>query len=156
MKPPKIYIFAFLLLLLNSAYLWPLADPTLFYMSNLVLHMGLGTLLAAVAVRYLSRNFTTLAGWLRWGLLLFLLCAVPGFALMILGGLRPYRWILHLHIALALLAVFVLGLALRAQMKQRSSQTLRLAWKGYALTLPALLLFPLGVGIYRHYVPSEW
>ncbi|PYV83220.1 MAG: hypothetical protein DMG05_26535, partial [Acidobacteria bacterium] len=156
MKPPKIYIFAFLLLLLNSAYLWPLADPTLFYMSNLVLHMGLGTLLAAVAVRYLSRNFAILAGWLRWGFLFFLLSAVPGFALMILGGLRPYRWILHLHIALALLSVFVLGLALRAQMKQRSSQTLRLAWKGYALTLPALLLFPLGVGIYRHYVPSEW
>src|SRR5207302_8247018 len=67
MKRPKIYIFAFLLLLLNSAYLWPLADPTLFYMSNLILHMGLGTLLAAVVLRYLSRNFAILAGWLRWG-----------------------------------------------------------------------------------------
>ena len=156
MDKPRIYILAFLLLLLNTAYLWPLAEPTLFYMSNLVLHMGLGILLTFAALRYFLRNRAMLPPAARCGLLLFLLSAVPGFVIMKVGGLRPYRWILQLHIALALLAVFVLGLALRSLMKRHSSSDLRLAWRGYLVVLPALLLFPLGVAAYLHYVPSEW
>src|SRR5262245_5289251 len=151
MNKPRIYILAFLLLLLNTAYLWPLAEPTLFYMSNLVLHMGLGILLAVVAVRYLLMNRASLPCAARWGLLLFLLSAIPGLIIMKVGGLRPYRWILQLHIALAMLAVLILGLALRSLLKRYSSSDLRLAWKGYAVVLPILLLFPLGVLTYQHY-----
>ena len=32
----------FLLLILNSAYLWAFASPTVFYMGNVLLHVALG------------------------------------------------------------------------------------------------------------------
>jgi tetratricopeptide (TPR) repeat protein len=156
MKFQKLHVYAFILLLLNSAYLWPLANPTLFYMSNLILHMALGMYLAIVAAQYLSRYFRTMPPAARWGIMLFLLSAVPALALMVVGGLRPNRWILHLHISLAFVAVFVAGLALRSLIKRyHSPQSLGLAWKGYAMALPILITFPLGVKTYQHYYPPS-
>jgi len=125
-------------------------------MVNVLLHMGLGILLTVVALRYLLTSRTVLPPVARRGLVLFLLAAVPGLVIIKLGGLRPYRWILQLHIALALLAVFVLGFALRSLWKKGPSANLRFAWRAYSFVLPVLFLFPLGVTIYRHYVPSEW
>src|SRR5262245_42233083 len=145
MNNQKLHICAFGLLLLNTAYLWPLAEPTLFYVSNLLAHMGLGVFLTIVAVRYLLRQRAVLSGWAQCGLLLFLSSAMAGFVIMKLGGLRPYRWILHMHIALGILAVLVMGWALKAQLEKHSSETVRFAWRGYAMTLPVVLIFPLGV-----------
>ena len=156
MNAVKIYIYAFLLLLLNAAYLWPFAEPTLFYMINLVLHLALGIVLTVAAFRYLVRDRALLSPTARWGLLLFLLSAVPGFIIMKLGGSRPYRWILQAHIAFAMLAVLVIGLALRSWVKRNPSSVLTLAWKGYAFALLVLLFFPIGVKLYQHYYPSEW
>ena len=48
MKVGKLWAYAFVILLLNSAYLWPLAEPTMAYMSNLVLHMLLGLALRSL------------------------------------------------------------------------------------------------------------
>jgi tetratricopeptide (TPR) repeat protein len=118
--------------------------------------MGLGILLTIVALRYLLKSRSLLPPVARWGLVLFVLAAIPGLVIIKLGGLRPYRWILQLHIALAFLAVFVLGFALRSLWKKGPSSNLRFAWRGYSLALPTLFLFPLGVAVYRHYVPSEW
>ena len=42
---------AFLVLLINSAYLAATASPTLFYFTNVILHMGLGLVLGIVWVR---------------------------------------------------------------------------------------------------------
>ena len=125
-------------------------------MANVLLHMGLGILLTIVALRYLLKSRSLLPPVARWGLVLFVLAAIPGLVIIKLGGLRPYRWILQLHIALAFLAVFVLGFALRSLWKKGPSSNLRFAWRGYSLALPTLFLFPLGVAVYRHYVPSEW
>ena len=43
MKPSRFLWFGVLILILNSAYLWPFAEPTLFYLGNLVLHLLLGS-----------------------------------------------------------------------------------------------------------------
>src|SRR5262245_46674263 len=102
MKVGRSWQYAFVLLLLNSAYLWPLADPTLFYLGNLVLHMLLGLILATACLIYLFRHFKSLSFAMRLGLILFLLSAVPGIVLMKVGGLRPNRWLLHTHIAMAI------------------------------------------------------
>src|SRR5262249_5265241 len=50
----------------------------------------------------------------------------------------------------------VLGLALRSWLKKNPSSVLRFAWRGYALALLVLLIFPIGVKLYQHYYPSEW
>lgn len=158
MKTGKPCVYAFIFLLLNSAYLWPLAEPTVFYMANLVLHMLVGVFLTGAGLVYLLRNFRTLSASLKWGLFLFLLSAVPGLVLMKIGGMRPNRWLLHTHIALAIPAAIVLGAGLRtllmktAGAKQRG--TPRLAWRGYMVALPMLAIFPVGVKTYQHYFPS--
>ena len=106
MKVGRFWIYAFVVLLLNSAYLWPLAEPTLFYLSNLVLHMLLGVVLAAACLFYLLRQFKSLSFTTRLGLILFLLSAVPAMVLMKVGGMRPNLWLLHTHIAIAIPAAF--------------------------------------------------
>ena len=95
MKVSKFWLYAFVLLLLNSAYLWPFADPTLFYLGNLVLHMLLGLLLTAACLVYLFRHFKSLSFAIRLGLILLLLSALPGIVLLKVGGMRPNRWLLH-------------------------------------------------------------
>ncbi len=61
MKVGKLWAYAFVVLLLNSAYLWPLAEPTIVYMGNLVLHMLLGLVLTIAAGLYLLKHFRTLS-----------------------------------------------------------------------------------------------
>jgi len=93
--------FGVLILILNSAYLWPLAEPTLFYLGNLIIHLLLGSLLTIFIIYYLWRNFPSLSGLSRAGLILFLVSSIPAFVLMKIGALTPYRWILKTHIAIA-------------------------------------------------------
>jgi tetratricopeptide (TPR) repeat protein len=158
MRVRKFWLYAFVVLLLNSAYLWPLAEPTLFYLSNLVLHMLLGLALAAACLFYLIRHFKSLSFTMRLGLILFLLGAVPGMVLMKVGGTRPNRWLLHTHIAMAIPAAIVLGAAFRAFTRKMSPGPARgasqLAWRSYLLALPMLVVLPAGVKTYQHYFPS--
>ncbi|MEW5975619.1 MAG: tetratricopeptide repeat protein [Acidobacteriota bacterium] len=153
MKRTKLAIAAFLILLVNTAYIWPTAEPTLFYIANVVLHMVLGLVLTALAIWWLMRRSSSLPPSGRWGLLLFVASALPAMVLMKIGALAPYRWILHVHILLALLSVVLIGLAIRSQARRVSRGVWQFAWKGYAVALPVLILLPPGVRTYRHYNP---
>jgi Flp pilus assembly protein TadD len=70
-----------------------------------------------------------------------------GVALMIVGNLTPYRWLLHLHIGLVAMAVILLAVAFCPYLR-RSPPTLELKWTwrfgmtavALALLLPAVLL----------------
>jgi tetratricopeptide (TPR) repeat protein len=93
----------FAVLIVNSAYLAARADPTLFYFTNLALHMGLGVALAvAAALRWVP-------GWRLWPRLLvaaglvLAVAAVSGVTLAVVGATRPHAWILRTHIATAIL-----------------------------------------------------
>ena len=174
MKLSKLWAYAFVILLLNSAYLWPLAEPTVAYMSNLVLHMLLGLALVVAAGLYLLKHFRTLSTLARWGLGLFLCSALPALVLMKIGAMRPNRWLLHLHIALAIPAAVLLGAAFRTVVKRSSPWSLpvksgqtekqrrafqdrysqNLVWRSYLVALPMLAIFPAGVKTYQYYVHS--
>ncbi|MDD9974648.1 MAG: hypothetical protein OXU27_11620, partial [Candidatus Poribacteria bacterium] len=52
----KIFFCVFLILLLNSAYLFSFGEPTLFYIFNVLLHVGLGVLLIIPFSIYLYRQ----------------------------------------------------------------------------------------------------
>jgi tetratricopeptide (TPR) repeat protein len=158
MKVSKFWLYAFVLLVLNSAYLWPFAEPTLLYLGNLILHMLLGLILTAACLVYLFRHFKSLSFAMRLGLILFLLSAVPGIVLMKVGGMRPNRWLLHTHIAIAIPAAIVLAAGFRAFARRVSSGLYggasQFAWRGYLVGLPMLIVLPVGVKTYQHYYPS--
>lgn len=97
----KLLAIGFALLILNSSYLVAYADPTLFYFGNVILHMLLGLILAVVAVGYVLPRLLHLPAWLLVVVGALGLSAISGVALMIVGAVRPYRWLLYAHIALA-------------------------------------------------------
>src|SRR6476620_827392 len=112
------------LLLLNSAYLAAFASPTLFYFTNVVLHMGLGILLGVVWLRRFLRERSTTP-------LPTVLCAAVltagglcGVAIMIVGAAAKTRWLLPAHIALTVAGglPLLLRFAWNALQRARSSQ----------------------------------
>ncbi|MDP8982462.1 MAG: tetratricopeptide repeat protein [Acidobacteriota bacterium] len=124
-----------LLLILNSAYIAAFAFPTIFYMGNVLLHVVLGIVTAALFGWYITKHrefyranglgvallavATVLGVWLtfsgattanRWGVILHAIFAAIGLAAM-LPYLWPSRFARALTTLLALLVVLPLGAA---------------------------------------------
>ncbi len=95
-------------LLLNSAYLSAFATPSLFYFGNVVLHIGLGALLAVafgarLVKRVRSSAETTRAGAFVWFCSALLAGGtVFGVLIAVIGAYGPWRWFLPAHIGLTL------------------------------------------------------
>jgi tetratricopeptide (TPR) repeat protein len=146
-----------ILLLLNSAYLAAFATPSLFYFTNVVLHMVLGLVLGIVWARrvYVARTHGGNArpdsegarpeGRAYAATGPYLLCALVlaagglcGVAIMVVGAAGRTRWLLPAHIALTIIG----GLPLLARAawlagrQARSSQRLALGG-AYAVVLVA-------------------
>src|SRR5438876_3983932 len=97
----KLILIAFLFLLINSAYVWAFAFPTVFYMGNVLLHVGLG-LVAAAGLAWLVQKDR---GFARRNLLavgLLSAGALAGFYLVRFGATTGNRWVLYGHVAFAL------------------------------------------------------
>src|SRR5664279_2488429 len=92
------------ILILNSAYLAAFAQPSIFYMGNVLLHLGLGLGLMVLAALCARRH--------PWQCGAFLLCGLPAIFLTVRGNTLDHRWALWLHILLALIAVAMIGLRL--------------------------------------------
>jgi len=84
-------------LIVNSGYIAAFADPTVFYMANVVLHLGLGLLLMLVALTWLKRYPVECGA--------FLLSGLPAIFLAVRGNTMDHRAVLGLHIIIALFAV---------------------------------------------------
>ncbi len=97
----------FVALLVNTAYIAAFAEPTVFYMGNVLLHFVLGLVLAA-AVGLLFRRRPGLGRELAVPAVLFTVALVAGIALAVVGNVVPNRWLLWTHIVAAVLAVAAL------------------------------------------------
>jgi hypothetical protein len=93
--------FGLVLLIVNGGYLAAFAHATVFYEANVLLHLVLGLVLAAVAIRW-ARRYPVECGF-------FLLAAVPALYLAVRGNTFPHRWALWLHVLLAVAAVVSIG-----------------------------------------------
>jgi tetratricopeptide (TPR) repeat protein len=108
-------------LLINSAYLAASASPTLFYFSNILLHIALGIALAIVCLRPwgfsagLSKALSTtvaqgfspvLASRITWAVMI--VAAISGTALVFVGATTPNMWLLRTHIATSVAGTFLL------------------------------------------------
>jgi tetratricopeptide (TPR) repeat protein len=100
----KATVIFFLVLLVNTAYIWAFAFPTIFYMSNVLLHAGLGAVLFAVLLWLIARDRV-----LRNGIVsavgLFLAAFLLGAYLTVAGNTLDHRWALRFHIAAAIAGI---------------------------------------------------
>ncbi len=149
MKVSKFLSLIAILLLINSAYLAAFADPSVFYIFNVLLHLGLGILGTLLFIIFLSRNrdyFRTL-GSLAAALLL--IGFVLGVVLMITGAHRPYRYVLQAHIAATTIGAILFGIHLfRRSRNADATQGMRTFSNVYVLTVVVGLILTIGWRIY--------
>ena len=127
----------FVALLLNSAYLWAFADPTLWYFAQVALHPLLGLALSVGAARLLLAR--------RWspGRLGVAALAVSGVGLglgvgvLTLGATTPYRLLVVAHVAISTVGAVLLLVALWLAAPRFGSR--RLAWMARASMATATL-----------------
>ena len=127
-------------LLVNSAYLAAFAQASIFYMANVLLHLGLGLGLMVLAARWARRY--------PWECGAFFLCGLPALYLVVSGNTLDHRWALYLHIVLALVAVALIGVRLFRGASPR-------AWRAaFVTTTTVLVLLPAGAALYRRARPN--
>ncbi|HUP04690.1 MAG TPA: tetratricopeptide repeat protein [Bryobacteraceae bacterium] len=135
-----IYSIAFCLLLVNAGYVAALPAPTIFYMANVALHLVLGLAFLALAGLWYKRYPRECGA--------FLISGLPALFLALRGNTLAHRWALWLHIALAALAVALIGRRLFREAAARS-------WRRpFAAAAAALILLPAGAWIYRNAHPN--
>jgi Flp pilus assembly protein TadD len=143
---------AFLVLLVNSLYLAAFASPTIFYMTNVLLHIGLGVagtlLLAGLLVK--SKEWRD---GLKWALPALAVMVALGLFLTYAGAVRANRWALWSHVAAGGLSV-----ALIAPWLFRQARTLGGGWRQYSKAFTTALLAGcalfLGAAGYRKAFPD--
>ena len=159
----KISLSAFLILLLNSAYLFSFGEPTLFYIFNVLLHVGLGIVLivpfSIYVYKYLARGLqahdqkerVSILG--QTGTIGITIGIITGGYLMIVGATTPYRWLLITHIVSVsaggiLLCIYLVG----GGSESRLTPSLKKITIG---VLIVVILFPIGAKLTQHYLPNE-
>ena len=157
----KIFFCAFLILLINSAYLFSFGEPTLFYIFNVLFHVGLGVVLiipfSIYTYQYLGRSLqahiqkkqiSTLG---QVGIIGIIVGIISGGYLMIVGATTPYRWLLITHIVSVSAGSILLCVHLL-----RDTELLTPLFKKISIgVLAVVLLFPIGAKLTQHYLPNE-
>src|ERR1044071_5531402 len=87
----------FLVLLVNTAYISAFSTATVFYMTNVLLHLVLGVALGA-AFLWTWRRWDALKSGAPTAMGFFLLALLSGAILATLGNVRANAWILWAHI----------------------------------------------------------
>ncbi len=147
----KLSFYAFLILLLNSTYLFSFGEPTLFYISNVLLHVGLGIALILPFSIYAYKQFKRISTLGRIGILGISIGISSGGYLMIVGATTPYHWLLITHIVSVSAGAILFSIHLL-----RDSALITLSMKKIGVaTLIGILLFPLGVRLMQYYLPNE-
>ncbi len=128
------------LLLINSGYLAAFPQANLFYVANVILHLGLGLALMADAVIAVKR-YPAVSGAI-------LAAGVPALYLAVRGNTLAHRWVLWLHIALAVAAMAMVGrLVLRDRIAGFSK-------RGFAVSAGLFLLLPAVGAVYARMFPN--
>src|SRR3954452_24433794 len=94
----------FVVLLLNSGYIAAFADPTIFYMGNVLAHLVIGVLVAALYFALLARDPEVRRAT---GPAALLVAVALGFGLWLsyYGNIREHSWAMKAHIVAAAIGV---------------------------------------------------
>lgn len=110
----RITALLFLVLLLNSFYLAGFPEPTVFYMGNVLVHIGVGVI-AAVLFAWVVFSSAAYRERLKWTIWPLGISAALGAILAAGGATHSMRWFLWTHIAFAALGTLLLLLAVRSR-----------------------------------------
>ena len=147
----KIFFCAFLILLINSVYLFSFGEPTLFYISNVLFHVGLGVALIIPFGIYIYRQFKQISTLGRVGSIGIIVGIISGGYLMVVGATTPYRWLLITHIVSVSTGSIFLCIHLLRD-RQFLTPLLKRINMG---VLVVVVLFPIGAKLTQHYLPNE-
>ena len=154
MKTPNLKTLlgvGFVVLLVNTAYVWAFASPTIFYITNVLLHLGLGLAVSIGGAVLLARD-PSVRKWLGTAGLAMAVALGFGIFLTIWGNVHDHAWELRAHIVAGIVAaVAVLPYAWR-QLGQPGRA--RSFGYGALVATPFLLLYPLAVGQYYKLHPN--
>jgi tetratricopeptide (TPR) repeat protein len=144
--------FFFIVLLLNTAYIAAFASPTIFYMTNVLFHLGLGTAIA-IALAILIAKDPELRRGIGFAALFFLVSALLAWYLVYKGNTTEFRWVLWSHVVAAGLGIAALipFLWRKAARDGGGWTTLRTAFQ---YSVVALVLFPAAMEGYRRIYPE--
>ena len=141
MRLQKLLLYGFFFLLANSAYLAATADPTIFYMTNVVLHLCFGVFLFVLFLIYMKNDFPIFHGLLKPAAGLLILGTILGILLAVTGAYRPYRWLLHWHIGIMTFGSLLLLIHLFLQARRTKPEAVgMMAAIIAAITIPAVVL----------------
>ena len=146
-------VIGFLLLLLNTAYVWAFAFPTIFYMTNVLVHLVLGVALSLVLIWLLGRDAP-----LRNGILpaagFFLAAFLIGAYLVAAGNTLAHRWALWAHIAAAVLGTVALFGYVWSRAQSDGGGWLRFR-TAFGVCLAILLVLPAASAVYQKVFPAS-
>ncbi len=147
----KLSVLVFLILLLNSAYLFSFGEPTLFYILNVLFHLALGIVLIIPFGIYLSQKFKDISPPGRIGVIGLIVGIATGGFLMIVGATTPYRWLLITHI----ISISVGSLLFTVHLL-KDSTNLSPRFKNLIIcVLVGVVFFPIGAKLSQHYFPNK-
>jgi tetratricopeptide (TPR) repeat protein len=147
----KFSVLTFLILLLNSAYLFSFGEPTLFYIFNVLFHIGLGILLIIPFIIYLYQKFKDISTVGRVGVFGLIVGIATGGYLMVVGATTPYRWLLITHI----ISISVGSLLFCIHLLKDSTNLSRRFKNIVVGVLVGVVFFPIGAKLSQHYFPNE-
>src|SRR5262245_48708644 len=94
----------FIVLLVNTGYIAAFANPTVFYMGHVLMHLVIGVVLAALFGALLTRDRDVLRG-AGPSALFFAVALAFGLYLVAVGNIREHSWVLKTHIIAAAIGV---------------------------------------------------
>ncbi len=147
----KFSLYVFLILLLNSAYLFSFGEPTLFYIFNVLLHLALGIVLIIPFNIYLYQKFKNLSSIGRISVFGLIVGIATGVYLMIVGATAPYRWLLITHI----ISISIGSLLFCIHLLKDSSNLSPTYKKVIIGVLVGVVFFPIGAKLSQYFFPNE-
>ncbi|MFN0121277.1 MAG: tetratricopeptide repeat protein [Blastocatellia bacterium] len=142
----KLLAAGYVVFLVNSSYLAAYGEPTMFYIGNLLFHIGLGLALTVFSLAYLKGRWGQLPGWGKTVVAMLLAAAGLGIWLVafsavvpLTGPAKPNKWAGPAHViagGMGVLTLLIAGLRWRG-LRPTHWRAARLVGVGLALTLLA-------------------
>ncbi|MGA9110436.1 MAG: hypothetical protein WB290_09070, partial [Smithella sp.] len=141
-------------LICNAAYIAAFGAPTLFYVTNALLHPLLGLGVGILFVSFVIRHRRSFAGvWGIGALWLLGLAAGFGFYLVFVGMTRPHSLALYAHVGLAIAGLFFLLIRFRDRIwvgVAPEPESLPSVWRWSLRVAVAAGAFYAVVAVYNH------
>jgi Tfp pilus assembly protein PilF len=142
----------FIILLVNTAYVAAFATPSVFYMTNVLIHLGMGLALA-IGLAFQLRKDSALLNGIPGALGLFGIALLLGLFLVKAGNTTDNRWALWSHIGAAGLGLAAIIPYVWRRAKENGGGWLRFK-TAYQYALAFLVLLPIGSALYQKSFPD--